>query len=98
MLPSYRVCGINKVSLRAHRTKGLMAIGTPERLSNNGKDESRQLFPHVLCPVELLLVGLLHTIFIRNGRKSSSSSLKQETHLDGYCCRQSSLVQKSLGP
>lgn len=78
MLPAYRACGINKLSLRAHGTKRLMPIQTHERPSNKRRHESRQLFLSVLCPLELLPVGLLHTVSIRNGRKSSSQSLKQE--------------------
>lgn len=41
MLFLYRVCGINKVSLRVYRIKGFMVIGIFERFFNNGKDESR---------------------------------------------------------
>lgn len=78
MLSAYRACGINKLSLRAHGTKRLMPVQTHERPSNKGRNESRQLFLSVLSPVELLPVDLLHTVSIRNERKSSSQSLKQE--------------------
>lgn len=43
MSPSHRICGINKLSLRAHRTRRLIAIQTHERASNKGKDEASRI-------------------------------------------------------
>lgn len=74
MLPSYRVCGINKRSLRTHRTRRLMPIQTHARPN---RKRCRWLLLHILCPVGVLPVGLLHIVFIRNGRKSSSQSLRR---------------------
>lgn len=66
MSPSHRIYGVNKLSLRAHRTRRLTAIRTHERASNKGKDEVRQhclqilghvlYYPHQKCKRVFLTV------------------------------------------